>query len=80
MWLNGKWLTDTEVIAYVAHVEAERDAYKNELVNVLQKACECIFEGDCSNCSHELDLVCLSKLDKERFRCRLRLEELTNGT
>lgn len=59
----------------------ERDAYKRELIDVLQKECECIMgdDADCSICPYYTSIIhegCPSKANS--YVAKLRLEELTS--
>lgn len=38
MWINGSWMEEPEMIAYVNDLIRERDAYKAELIDILRKA------------------------------------------
>lgn len=82
MWIDGKFMTEPEIQAYLAQTRAERDAYKEELIQTLRDYLTCI-GGDieCTNCKYFVDengLIssneCPSKLSK--FKSHLRLEEL----
>lgn len=59
MWINGKFLTETEAISYISQLQAERDKYRNELIEVLREASTCAQrwekgdDADCSKCPHE---------------------------
>lgn len=65
--------------ALVKQLEAERDAYKAELVDFLRKACDCIMgsDTDCSLCPYNFIISnkgCPSNV--QTYAAKLRLEEL----
>lgn len=68
-----------ETAKEMSALEAERDAYKQELIDWLRKACECIAgnDFDCSICPYYdvvTNNVCPSKVSV--YAAKLRLEEL----
>lgn len=56
VWINGRYLTEPEIISYIESLQAkveslqtERDSYKQELINTLVKAATCI-KGEDYDC------------------------------
>ncbi len=79
MYIGKKWYEPCEVQVLVKQLEQERDAYKHELENWLEKASDCIVgnEADCSICPYYYmvsDGGCPSKVNT--YAAKLRLEEL----
>lgn len=88
VWINGRYLTEPEIISYieslqakVESLQAERDSYKQELINILSKAAICIKgeDYDCIDCKYynrvnNSGWVCPSQLSS--YQAHLRLEEL----
>lgn len=82
MWLNGKFCTESEVKSHINSLKAERDKYRNELVEVLREASTCVQrwekgdDADCSKCPHESweSEECPSALTM--YEAKLRLKEL----
>lgn len=79
MWIANNWYSETELAAYVNDLVEERDAYKQELIDTLRKACTCIAgdDFDCSICPYydvATNNVCPSKINT--YAAKLRLEEL----
>ena len=99
MWIRGKFMTEPEIQAYINEVRdeafrkgsaaanemlvAERDAYRNELIELLRKECECIMgnDTDCSICPYYTSTIhegCPSKTNT--YTAKLRLEELCKSS
>lgn len=82
MWINGKFLTETEAISYISQLQAERDKYRNELIEVLRMSAMCYTkwekgnEAECSKCQYESwdGEECPSAMT--RYEAKLRLKEL----
>ena len=82
MWINGKFLTETEAISYISQLQAERDKYRNELIEVLREASTCVQrwekgdDANCSKCPRENweGEECPSALSM--YEAKLRLKEL----
>lgn len=88
IWINGRYLSEPEIISYVESLQAkveslqtERDSYKQELINTLAKAATCIKgeDYDCIDCKYynrvnNSGWVCPSQLSS--YQAHLRLEEL----
>lgn len=56
VWINGRYLTEPEIISYIKSLQAkveslqtERDSYKHELIDILSKAATCI-KGEDYDC------------------------------
>ena len=86
MLINGVWYSDPELIAYIKQLTQERDAYKQELIDTLRKACMCPnAEKDiaCHECPYFYMVDdgegkgCPTQL--EPYAAKLRLEELLGG-
>lgn len=86
MLINGVWYSDSELIAYIKQLTQERDAYKQELIETLRKACTCPnAEKDiaCHECPYFYMTDdgsgggCPTQL--EPYAAKLRLEELLGG-
>ena len=83
MWIEGKYMTETEVVAYIASLKAECKAYKDELIETLRKASMCREQYEnpdmcCSECVYFfMDASCPSAYSS--YAAKLRLEELTGG-
>ena len=79
MYIGKKWMEECEVQVLVKQLERERDAYKKELEDWLERASDCIVgnEADCSICPYYYmasDGGCPSKVNT--YAAKLRLEEL----
>lgn len=79
MYIDKKWYEPCEVQVLVKQLERERDAYKQELIDWLEKASDCIVgsEADCSICPYYAVVAeggCPSKVNT--YAAKLRLEEL----
>lgn len=103
MWINGKFMSETEILAYIKQVkqdsykegylkgvntiskelsaemsqlDRDKNAYKQELINTLQKVTTCIMgDRDCDGCKYEhYDGECPTRLST--YAAKLRLEEL----
>ena len=88
VWINGRYLSEPEIISYIESLQAkaeslqaERDSYKQELMNTLSKAATCIKgeDYDCIDCKYynrvsNSGWVCPSQLSS--YQAHLRLEEL----
>jgi len=79
MYVGKRWYTEPEIQVLVKQLERERDAYKKELEDWLEKASDCIVGGDadCSICPYYYmvaDGGCPSKVNT--YAAKLRLEEL----
>ena len=79
VYINGKWYEPPEIQAYVNDIRKQRDAYKQELMDWLEKACECVVgnDADCSICPYYYMVNgggCPSKVST--YAAKLRLEEL----
>lgn len=103
MWIDGKFMTETEISAYIKQVkqdayregylkgvdtiskelsaemsqlDREKNAYKQELIDILKKATTCIMgDRDCNGCKYEhYDGECPTRLST--YAAKLRLEEL----
>ena len=86
MYVDNVWYSEPELNAYVAQLIKERDAYRQELIDTLRKACTCGGEkhmGDCGcqDCSYfylvQDGVSCPNALST--YAAKLRLEELTGG-
>ena len=84
MWIEGKYMTETEVVAYIASLKAECKAYKDELIETLRKASMCREQYNnpdmsCSECVYFfMDANCCPSACSS-YAAKLRLEELTGG-
>lgn len=81
MWIDGKFMTEPEIQAYINTLMDERNQYKKELIEVLRKECECIMgnDTDCSICPYYTMVTntgCPSMANT--YSAKLRLEELTS--
>ena len=79
MYIGKTWYEECEVQVLVKQLERERDAYKRELMDWLEKACECVVgnDADCSICPYYYMVNgggCPSKVST--YAAKLRLEEL----
>lgn len=79
MYVGKKWYEPCEIQVLVKQLERERDAYKKELEDWLEKASDCIVGGDadCSICPYYYMVAeggCPSKVNT--YAAKLRLEEL----
>ena len=79
MYIGKTWYEECEVQVLVKQLERERDAYKQELIDWLGKACECVVgnDADCSICPYYYMVNnggCPSKVST--YAAKLRLEEL----
>ena len=79
LYIGKKWYEPCEVQVLVNQLERERDAYKKELEDWLEKASNCIVgnEADCSICPYYYVVAeggCPSKINT--YAAKLRLEEL----
>jgi len=85
MWIEGKYMTETEVIAYIASLKAERTAYRDELIDTLRKASMCRKQYENPDiCCSECDYFYFGSKDGcpsayNSYAAKLRLEELTGG-
>ena len=79
MYIDKKWYEPCEVQVLVKQLQRERDAYKQELIDLLRKASDCIVgkDADCSICPYYYMVAeggCPSKVNT--YAAKLRLEEL----
>ena len=79
MYIGKTWYEECEVQVLVKQLERERDAYKQELIDWLGKACECVVgnDADCSICPYYYMVNgggCPSNVST--YAAKLRLEEL----
>ena len=79
MYIGKTLYEECEVQVLVKQLERERDAYKRELMDWLEKACECVVgnDADCSICPYYYMVNgggCPSKVST--YAAKLRLEEL----
>jgi hypothetical protein len=81
IWINGRYLSEPEIISYIESLQAERNSYKQELIDILAKAATCIKgeDYDCIECKYynrvsNSGWVCPSQLSS--YQAHLRLEEL----
>ena len=79
MYIGKTWYEEPEIQVLIKQLERERDAYKRELVDWLEKACECVVgnDADCSICPYYYMVNgggCPSKVST--YAAKLRLEEL----
>ena len=76
MWINGKYMSETELTAYIAHLTQERDLYRQELIETLRKASVCAAgeKDDCDVCDYGHHKQCPSKLSP--YYAKVRLEQL----
>lgn len=78
MWIEGKYMTETEVIAYIASLKAE-------LIDTLRKASMCRKQYENPDiCCSECDYFYFGSKDGcpsayNSYAAKLRLEELTGG-
>lgn len=78
MWIEGKYMTETEVIAYIASLKAE-------LIDTLRKASMCRKQYENPDiCCSECDYFYFDSKDGcpsayNSYAAKLRLEELTGG-
>ena len=84
MWIEDRWFTESEVNAYFKQLIQERDAYRQELIDTLRKACTCggekhMDDCGCQDCSYfylvQDGVSCPNALST--YAAKLRLEELT---
>ena len=78
MYIGNNWLTEPEVNAYVRGLIKERDAYKEELIETLRKACTCIMgeNANCYECSYYYDNGKDCPVQLSSYGAKLRLEQL----
>jgi len=78
MWIEGKYMTETEVTAYIASLKAE-------LIDTLRKASMCRKQYENPDiCCSECDYFYFGSKDGcpsayNSYAAKLRLEELTGG-
>ena len=86
MWIEGKYMTETEVVAYIASLKAECKAYKDELIDTLRRISMCSRQYENPDiCCSECDYFYLGSEDRSygcptaysSYAAKLRLEELT---
>lgn len=76
LWVKGKFMSDTELTAYIARLTQERDLYRQELIETLRKASVCAAgeKDDCDVCDYGQHKQCPSKLSP--YYAKVRLEQL----
>lgn len=76
LWIDGKYMTETELTAYIARLKEERDLYRHELIETLRKASVCAAgeKDDCDVCDYGQHKVCPTRLHP--YTAKLRLEQL----
>lgn len=75
-YLKGVDTISKELSAEMSQLDREKNAYKQELIDILKKATTCIMgDRDCDGCKYEhYDGECPTKL--VTYAAKLRLEEL----
>ena len=76
LWVKGKFMSDTELTAYITRLTQERDLYRQELIETLRKASVCAAgeKDDCDVCDYGQHKQCPSKLSP--YYAKVRLEQL----
>ena len=76
MWINGKYMSETELTAYIAQLTQERDLYRQELIETLRKTSVCAAgeKDDCDVCDYGQHKQCPTRLHP--YAAKLRLEQL----
>lgn len=75
-YLKGVDTISKELSAEMSQLDREKNAYKQELIDILKKATTCIMgDRDCNGCKYEhYDGECPTRLST--YAAKLRLEEL----